>query len=63
MKVKCMEEYYDLKLDRMVQEGEEFEVSDARAKELTSYNNKAGRPLVKAIDSENAAKARRKKDE
>ena len=35
VKVKCILNYYDTKLNRTVKSGEEFEVSEDRAKQLT----------------------------
>ena len=34
MRVKCINDYQDLKLGKLINIGKEFEVSDARAKEL-----------------------------
>ena len=34
MKVKCINTYQDLKLNKLINIGEKFEVTDARAKEL-----------------------------
>ena len=34
MKVKCINTYRDLKLNKLINIGEKFEVTDARAKEL-----------------------------
>lgn len=34
--VKCILNYYDTKLNRTVEVGEEFEVTDDRAKQLTN---------------------------
>ena len=34
MKVKCINKYQDLKLNKLINIGEEFEVTEARAKEL-----------------------------
>lgn len=49
MRVKCVKSYYDLKLKKTINAGDEFEVDDARAKELSSVNNKAGSVLVEII--------------
>lgn len=46
MKVKAVERYYDLVLARHVLAGEEAEMTDERALELSGADNKAGRPLV-----------------
>lgn len=35
VKVKCILNYYDTKLNRTVKTGEEFEVTEDRAKQLT----------------------------
>ena len=42
MKVKCMKNYTDLVLGRMVKRGEVLDVSEERAEELTTANNKSG---------------------
>ena len=49
MRVKCVKAYYDLKLKKTINAGDEFEVDEARAKELSSVNNKAGSVLVEII--------------
>ena len=49
MKVKCIKSYYDLKLNKTINVGDEFEVTEARAKELSSVNNRAGSVLVEMI--------------
>ena len=49
MRVKCVKSYYDLKLKKTINAGDEFEVDDARAKELSSVNNRAGSVLVEII--------------
>ena len=47
--VKAIKNYYDLQLEHSVETGEEFKVSEARAEELSTANNKAGEPLVKIV--------------
>lgn len=49
MKVRVIENYFDLQLKKTVTAGDEFEVSEARAEELTSANNKAGRALCELV--------------
>lgn len=49
MRVKCVKAYYDLKLKKTINAGDEFEVDETRAKELSSVNNKAGCVLVEII--------------
>lgn len=49
MKVKAIHDYFDLELNRAVKRLEEFEVSDARAKTLSTKDNKAGIPLVEVV--------------
>lgn len=44
MRVKCIINYNDLQLKRLVKAGEEIEVTDARAKELAYHN------VAEAID-------------
>lgn len=50
MKVRCIKKYYDLEMERAVAELEEYEVSEARAKELSTVNNKSGHILVEIIE-------------
>lgn len=57
MKVKCIKAYFDLEMNRAVKELEEFEVTAARGKELSSRNNKAGIPLVEIIETPKKKKA------
>ena len=70
MRVKCIKAYQDLQLKRLVNVGEEFEVSDSRGKELTTVNNKSGRILCEEVTTpttekvaEAAPKKSRKKKE
>lgn len=49
MRVKCVKPYHDLKLNKDIKLDDEFEVDEARAKELSSVNNKAGCVLVEII--------------
>lgn len=51
MKVKCIKAYFDLEMNRAVKELEEFEVTAARGKELSGWNNKAGIPLVEILET------------
>ena len=66
MKVRAIKNYYDLELKRNIAVGEEFEVTAARAKELTTVNNKAGIVLAEIIEvtptTEKVAKGRKKKE-
>ena len=50
MKVKAIMNYFDKQLNRMVEALEEFEVSEDRAKALSTNNNDAMQPLVEIID-------------
>ena len=50
MRVRCIESYYDLKLKRNVKAGDEYEVTEERAKELSSTDNKAKRILVEVLE-------------
>lgn len=61
MLVKCVKEYYDLQLKRTINVNEEFEVTEARGKELASTNNKAGYPVCAILESKKSA--RKKKQE
>ena len=69
MKVKCIKEFYDLERQTNVALGDEFEVSAARGKELTTAYNKAGCVLCEALPEpttekvEAAPKSRSKKKE
>lgn len=51
MKVRCIQDYYDLELNRSVKRLEEFEVSEERGRELNSVKNKAKMVLVEIIDT------------
>lgn len=53
MKVKVITDFYDLEADKMRKIGDEFEVSAARAKELTTYKNKAGEILCVMLKKDN----------
>jgi len=55
MKVKAIKDYYDLKLKKnvLVKDNEVFEVSEERAKELTTADNKAGYPVCVVVEEEN----------
>lgn len=50
MRVRCIESYYDLELKRNVKAGDEYEVTEERAKELSSTDNKAKRILVEVLE-------------
>jgi len=54
MKVKAIRDYYDLKLKKnvLVKDNEVFEVSEERAKELTTADNKAGYPVCVVVEDE-----------
>ena len=49
MRVRCIEAYYDLELKKNIKAGEEYELSEERAKELSSIDNKAKRILVEIL--------------
>ena len=49
MRIRCIKDYYDLKLKKKVATGTEFEVTEARGKALTTTNNKAGYPLCEEV--------------
>lgn len=67
MKVKAIKDYFDLELNKAVKAMDEFEVSDARAKELAGKDNKAKQPLVEILETpttpKKAAKGGSKKKE
>lgn len=50
MKVKAIKDYFDLELNKMVKALDEFDVSEERAKELSSADNKAKQPLVEILE-------------
>lgn len=62
MKVKAIKDYNDLVLNKLIKEGTEFEVSEARAKELSTTNNKAGMVLVEVLEEPKVKKAGAKKN-
>ena len=49
MKIKILTEYNDLQLKRRVKVGEILDVSEERAKELTTTNNKAHMILARRV--------------
>lgn len=49
MLVRCMKNYYDLELKKMINRGEIFEVSEERGEELTTVNNKTGYILCEKV--------------
>lgn len=51
VKVKCIKEYFDLKLYRSVLEGEVLEMDEDRAKSLSSTDNKTGVKLVEILNA------------
>ena len=50
MRVRCIEAYYDLELKRNIKAGDEYELAEERAKELSSVDNKAKRILVEVLE-------------
>ena len=50
MKIKCVEAYYDMKLKKNINVNDVLEVDEARANELTTKNNKAGRVLAVVVE-------------
>jgi hypothetical protein len=48
--IKCIKTYFDLQLNKTVNVGDELKVSDARADELTTNNNKAGYQLCEVVE-------------
>ena len=49
MRVRCIEAYYDLELKKNIKAGDEYELTEERAKELSSVDNKAKRILVEIL--------------
>lgn len=67
-KVKVIKAYYDLKLKQSLSVGDEVEMTDERATELSGTNNAIGCPLVEVLatttpTTEKVAKKPRKKDD
>ena len=54
MKIKCIEAYYDMKLEKNININDILEVDEARGKELTTKNNKAGRALAVVVEETKA---------
>ena len=50
MRVRCIEAYYDLELKKNIKAGDEYELTEERAKELSSVDNKAKRILVEVLE-------------
>ena len=66
MRVKCIKDYHDLELKKNVAKGDEFEVTEARGKALTTNANKAGEPLCEEVTTpttDKVVKQRPKKKE
>ena len=71
VKVRVIKPYHDLKLNKTLYAGDEVEMTEARAEELSGNNNAIGCPLVEVLaattpTTEKVAKAKakpRKKDE
>ena len=64
MKVKAIKDFYDLERKVNVKAGDEFEVSEARGKALTTTNNKAGCVLCEVLTTpEKVVKKTRTKKE
>lgn len=53
MKVRALKTYYDLVLKKTIEEGQEIEVTEERAAELSNNENKAGMKLVEKVMMEN----------
>lgn len=62
MKVKALKGYNDLVLNKFINAGTVFEVSEARAKELSTTNNKSGMVLVEVLEQPKPKKAGVKKN-
>ncbi len=50
MKIKCIEAYYDMKLKKNININDVYEVTKARAEELTTKNNNARRILAVIVE-------------
>ena len=50
MKIKCIEAFYDMKLNKNININDVYEVDEARAKELTTNNNAARRALAVIVE-------------
>lgn len=51
MKVKALKTYYDLVLKKEIKEGQEVEMTEERAAELSTEKNKAGIKLVEIMET------------
>lgn len=64
MLIKCIKNYFDLELKRSIKVNETIDVTEARAKELCSVDNKAGFVLCELVPTtEKVAKKGRTKKE
>lgn len=62
MKVRAIKDYNDLKLKQFIKAGTEFEVSERRAKELSTPENASGMILVEVLEQPKPKRAGGKKD-
>lgn len=51
MKVKALKTYYDLVLKKEIKEGQEVEMTEERAAELSTEKNKTGLKLVEIMET------------
>lgn len=49
MKVRAIKNFYDLKRKQDVKAGDEFDVSEERARELSTANNRAGYAVCEVL--------------
>lgn len=52
MKVRALKDYYDIALKQTIKKGQEVEMTEERAKELSTEKNKAKMKLVEIINEE-----------
>ena len=50
MRVRAICDYYDLDLRKSIKTGDEFDVSEGRAKALSTVNNMARQKLVEIVE-------------
>lgn len=52
MQVRALKDYYDITLKQTIKKGQEVEMTEERAKELSTKENKAKMKLVEIINEE-----------
>lgn len=62
MKIKALEEFFDLEANKQRKQGEEFDVGEIRGKALTTTSNRMKRALCVVCADEKPKKATKKKE-